>query len=85
MEYKVVDYCGNSCVVRQSERKEYNYTQREKVNGEEVVKKVYMAAPYFMGIEGLALCGVLMKNETLEHWIEVETKKQLRNDRHTEI
>lgn len=38
------------------------FSKREEVSG--------MAAPQYLGMQGLVLCGILRKNETLEQWLE---------------
>lgn len=38
------------------------FSKRDDVSG--------MAAPQYLGMQGLVLCGILRKNETLEEWLE---------------
>lgn len=38
------------------------FSNREEVSG--------MAAPQYLGMQGLVLCGILKKNETLDEWLD---------------
>jgi len=75
MKYKVVNYFGRECVVTDSERKAYKYTRTITVDGKEKKVVSTIAAPKLRGIKGLALCGILKKNQTLDQWIARNDKK----------
>lgn len=78
MDYRLIDFWGKLAVVTNSERKYYHCSISIDGNGThgKVRKEIYMPAPCFMGIRGLALCGILKDFETLEEWVEKQNKKQ---------
>ena len=88
LDYKVVNFLGKNHVVAFSEREEA-FSNRKLTdkngnvlldeNGKQRKEKIIsLAAPSYMGIKGLVLCGVLRKNETLEQWIQKEQIKKSR-------
>ena len=79
LDYKVVNFLGKNHVVAFSDREEAFFNRKLTdengnvlldENGKQRKEKVIsLAAPSYMGIKGLVLCGILRKNETLEQWI----------------
>ena len=83
-EYKTCIVHGHEHVVAFSDRKQYSYTAKENDKDGNIisVRKIDIAKPNYLGIDGMCLCGVLKKGETLEQWIKAEIirKKRIANE-----